>query len=264
MKAIRLTAIYLLLPLAAVGQEVKLAELKTLDGKSYTQVTIRKVEPDGLSILHESGTAKVSFEKLSKEIQKQYGYDPEKAKQHSEKLALAEASAEARLAAAEDAADVARSEKSATEKNQKDDAAFRGKVKAIAKKMTISGHQISDIGVIGTIHVYKAVTKEVPGSMLVTNTTWIPDQKFDGVMAGAAGVKAQKIMNIRPNGQPTTYETDIRWEGKAWKIGNIQYLTQQGLLRTCPLFTGSENEAVDFFRKNGLALDSQKFVKKAD
>lgn len=182
--------------------------------------------------------AKVLFSRLSADLQKQYGYDPGKAREHGEALAIAQASAEAQLAAAEEVAAAAKSAKSETARIDRDDAEFRNKVKAIAKKMAINGHQISAVGVIGTVQVYKAVTKEVPGSMVATNTTWVADQKFSGVMSGAAGVKAQKVMAVRPNGERTTYETEIRWEGKGWKIGNVQYLTQQGLLRTCPLLPG--------------------------
>jgi len=63
------------------------ADLTTTEGKVYKNFTIRKVEPDGLAITHESGLAKVPFTKLSKEIQKEHGYDPEKAAQFAKERA---------------------------------------------------------------------------------------------------------------------------------------------------------------------------------
>jgi hypothetical protein len=59
--------------LMAAGAE----DLTTTEGRVYKNVTVRKVEPDGLSISHESGLAKIPFTKLPKEVQKKHGYDPE-------------------------------------------------------------------------------------------------------------------------------------------------------------------------------------------
>ncbi|WP_035604465.1 hypothetical protein [Haloferula sp. BvORR071] len=64
-----------LLGLAAARAE----DLTTTDGKTYKAVTVTKVEPDGLSISHEEGTAKVPFTKLPEEVRRLHGYDPEKA-----------------------------------------------------------------------------------------------------------------------------------------------------------------------------------------
>ena len=59
-------------------------KLETTKGKVYENVTVRKVEPDGLSIMHESGTAKVAFEHLSDELKTAFGYDEGKAAEHRE------------------------------------------------------------------------------------------------------------------------------------------------------------------------------------
>lgn len=71
-------------------------DLTTTDGRTYKKVSIRKVEPDGLAITHESGLAKVPFAKLSKELQKEHGYDPEKAAKFAkERAATVKATEEA-------------------------------------------------------------------------------------------------------------------------------------------------------------------------
>jgi len=73
---------YLLLAVALLPAYAE--DLTTTDGKTYTGVTVTKVDPDGLRIAHSSGTAKVPFEKLSDEIQKKHGYDPFNAYDHAQ------------------------------------------------------------------------------------------------------------------------------------------------------------------------------------
>jgi len=53
-------------------------DFKTTDGKEYKNVTVTKVEPDGLTIESDSGIEKIPFAVLSKEIQQKYNYDPAK------------------------------------------------------------------------------------------------------------------------------------------------------------------------------------------
>ena len=64
-----------MLPLIALAGALHAEDLTTTEGRIYKGVTITKVEPDGISIMHESGTAKVPFTKLSKEVQLKHGHD---------------------------------------------------------------------------------------------------------------------------------------------------------------------------------------------
>ena len=50
--------------------------LELIDGRRYRKVTLSKVEPDGIRILHEDGATKILFDKLPPEFQKKFGYDP--------------------------------------------------------------------------------------------------------------------------------------------------------------------------------------------
>ncbi len=59
---------------AAVGQTMEL--LQTVDGKTYEKVVIREVSAVGISIRHVSGTARIPFEKLPDDMQRQYMFDP--------------------------------------------------------------------------------------------------------------------------------------------------------------------------------------------
>jgi len=79
--------------LMAAGAE----DLTTTEGKVYKNVTVRKVEPDGISITHESGLAKIPFTKLPEEVQKRHGYDPAKGKAYAEEQAKKQARAEAEI-----------------------------------------------------------------------------------------------------------------------------------------------------------------------
>lgn len=65
-------------------------------------VRIVRVEPDGVRVMHSTGTAKVPYERLPEELQIKYGFDPTKANQHREQTkaqaetaALAQASVSA-------------------------------------------------------------------------------------------------------------------------------------------------------------------------
>ncbi|GAA5496412.1 hypothetical protein Rhal01_02595 [Rubritalea halochordaticola] len=77
-----------LLPLQAEPQKFDSLTLK--DGKGYRSVTVTKVSPDGITLMHAEGMAKVGYEKLPEELQKQLGgFDAAKAeayrKQQQEK-----------------------------------------------------------------------------------------------------------------------------------------------------------------------------------
>lgn len=50
---------------------IKLETLSLKDGKTYHNVTIRKMLPGGISIIHEAGAARIPFEKLSSEAVKE-------------------------------------------------------------------------------------------------------------------------------------------------------------------------------------------------
>ena len=81
MKKIFFAILLLALPLSATAP----TEYKTLtltNGKVYESVKVREIEPDGIRIMHAGGMAKVPYEKLTEETQKELGgFDPKKAKE---------------------------------------------------------------------------------------------------------------------------------------------------------------------------------------
>ncbi|MDE1170283.1 MAG: hypothetical protein PW734_03595 [Verrucomicrobium sp.] len=58
--------------------EDHLDSITTTDGKTYTDVVVKRSDPSGLDITHSGGAAHLLFEKLPADIEQKYGYDPAK------------------------------------------------------------------------------------------------------------------------------------------------------------------------------------------
>jgi hypothetical protein len=58
-------------------------DFKTLAGKEYKDVTVSRVEPDGIVLTGKAGISKVYFTELPKDVQERFGYDPKKAGDYS-------------------------------------------------------------------------------------------------------------------------------------------------------------------------------------
>jgi hypothetical protein len=56
--------------------------LETRDGKSFSDVLVRSVEPDGITISHAAGIAHVRFELLPDDVRKVFNFDPAKAAEY--------------------------------------------------------------------------------------------------------------------------------------------------------------------------------------
>src|SRR5438874_13822902 len=54
-------------------------DFKTIDGKEYKNVTVSRIEPDGIMLTSSSGISKVYFTELPKEVQERFHHDPAKA-----------------------------------------------------------------------------------------------------------------------------------------------------------------------------------------
>ena len=51
-------------------------DLTTASGQTYRHARVYRVEPDGITYLHEGGLSKLDFEELPESLRKDYGYDP--------------------------------------------------------------------------------------------------------------------------------------------------------------------------------------------
>ncbi len=79
-------------------------QLVTANGKTYSEVTFKKVEPDAITITHAGGVLRIPMEDLNPQSQAALGYDPAKAaaarKKFLEEKAASDAAAAQRAAAA--------------------------------------------------------------------------------------------------------------------------------------------------------------------
>ncbi len=95
----RLAGVALVL-LFVMGPAAQALDITTADGKTYHQVEIEKVEPDGLRIMHADGAARIPYEKLPEALQKKY-FDPEKIAAYRQQFAQQQQEAAVKAAAAE-------------------------------------------------------------------------------------------------------------------------------------------------------------------
>jgi len=63
--------------------------ITTLSNVTYERCKITRVEPDGISIFHSKGIAKIPFADLPEDIRAAYGYDPEIAREYGQRQAHA-------------------------------------------------------------------------------------------------------------------------------------------------------------------------------
>jgi hypothetical protein len=82
-------ACWLCATVLATGGTTK-TNITTVGGVVYSNVVVRRVEPDGLTLMRSNGVVKIPFTGLSTETQTAYGYDPEKASTYAEKVAEAQ------------------------------------------------------------------------------------------------------------------------------------------------------------------------------
>ena len=61
-------------------------DFKAIDGKEYKNVTVSRVEPDGIVLTSSSGISKVYFTELPKEVRERFHYNPMKAAVYSARV----------------------------------------------------------------------------------------------------------------------------------------------------------------------------------
>lgn len=66
---------------AADNEGQKPFDLTTLLGQTYKNCHIMKATPESLTVVHDNGVSKISFEQLSDEWKQKFNYDPAKAKE---------------------------------------------------------------------------------------------------------------------------------------------------------------------------------------
>ncbi|MEK7952033.1 hypothetical protein WKV53_16075 [Luteolibacter sp. Y139] len=248
------------------AEREKLDQLVTLDGTTYTTVTIREVAPDGISILHETGATKIPFEKLPADLQAKYCYDKAAAAEYRKQ----EAKAQRQQDAAERDAIAKRKQAAEAQVATDADKEFAGRVQKAAKMVRVEAIQNSRLGLVGGIKEGTLTTTPVKsslGSTVGEKPAWVyKTAAKGGVIAATTGAKVgiERDESGVPYGLPATEKMTISWEGKAWRIGLIQYANAQGIEVTKPYYTASEKEAAAFYKRNGFSPKSDNIAQEAE
>ncbi len=79
MKALPFFCLLTLIAGTATAKDKKYDDLLLEDGTTLKEVTVLKVEPDGLRLAHKNGVSKVKYEDLPEMVRKEYSFDQEKA-----------------------------------------------------------------------------------------------------------------------------------------------------------------------------------------
>jgi hypothetical protein len=145
-------------------------DFKTIDGKEYKNVTVSRVEPDGIVLITKSGISKVYFAELPKEVQERFHYDPEKAaeftSQTKDKIdALLRQRAEVSQRRAEEMAEEAQIKSQREAEIQRQQRAVEQQRQAEMRQMAKSTPSVSKEGM--PEHIYELLqdyTISTPGS----------------------------------------------------------------------------------------------------
>jgi hypothetical protein len=97
-------------------------DITTIRGEKFTNVSISRVEPDGIVVIKSDGIVKIPFTDLSPELRAKYGYDPERAAQFKTAVQGAD-NLRAAEAGAVGAANAAAATRAAALKTQQEDLA---------------------------------------------------------------------------------------------------------------------------------------------
>jgi hypothetical protein len=75
-------------------------DITTTKGTTYTNATVTRIEPDGITIKHRLGITKLFFSELPQDVQTSYGYNPSTARTYNNKAAEQQRQFKARQTAA--------------------------------------------------------------------------------------------------------------------------------------------------------------------
>jgi hypothetical protein len=73
----------LILIILCFGSVALADDFKTLSGKEYKDVTVSRVEPDGIVLTGKAGVSKVYFAELPRDVQERFAYDAQKSADYS-------------------------------------------------------------------------------------------------------------------------------------------------------------------------------------
>ncbi len=201
----------ILVLLSVLIKVVAAEDITIVSGKTYTNASVTRVEPDGISVMHSTGITKLSFSELTPDMQKKYNYDPQRAATHQQKTRQAQiewarqqqAASMAQLAEQQSRLDAVKESESQQEAGRK--------LRSSAKSMRVEVLQILNGG--GLCIPY--------------------DRKKAGFTPGRAQyVKEYGDSLIFIEGLPPDIVDNEEWSGRVAETGTYQYESVMGAGRT--------------------------------
>ncbi len=223
----------LAIQLAAFADDTKLDSLTTTDGKTYTNITIKRSDPSGIDIVYSAGAVHLLFANLPKEIQDKYGYDPAKAQAFLAQKAVESQNANAEL------------------QNQLIDQENQQLLMKSAFRIYGKVDQFTPDGSLCHCSVVNYVT--------VTRTAYVSDNDPIALAKQRIQVEVKETVPqvssfqemVWVTGLPNSLVDGDTWNDLAWPIGNYSYTTVMGGTAKVRAFTTDPVTALKFIQSQG-------------
>jgi hypothetical protein len=155
-------------------------------------VTVLKVEPDGIRVEHEEGVAKVKFENLSEAVQKQFGFDTNKATEFREAKV-----AEAQVRRAAERAEALDAESKALRRQQDEDVAQGRKDFFALLKSENYDYAELDAALRDSVKLLKEAGRDDLAQVLEEDRAYLKDREAKRPTAAQLAERAQLLNRIQ-------------------------------------------------------------------
>ncbi len=225
-------AVLWFLSLTLVLAEEKLS-FTTTDGTTYTDAVVTKIEPDGITVMYESGAAKILFGVLPETIQQKYHYNLKTAEAYHDKQRAV------------------------------------GKELEAQKRIRIETEAL-DAQIKGTAMVVELRTRRIlqDGALCSLSMTEIHEEEYQVVRNSLANLilvnkeyETKKRTVKRQIPLPDTYlvvglpqmEVGASWSGTVYECGSYSYTPAIGAMRTIYRYATQVDLARELIRKDNQA-----------
>lgn len=223
--------------IAVLSITVNAEDLTLLDGQTLDNVTVSRVEPDGVVIITDSTIQKVQFRHLSEETRAQYGYDPKKADQFAHEM---EAAAARQAAIARTMQQIRATE------------AAIGKYKL---NLVASIRQMFQNGGIVDAAVEHEVVRTRYFNVSVPDWRRFPARRFPAIgLTPVAQTYTEIGLTTLPQpifiyGLPRTHVDGDSWVGSVWPVGIYRYTSDTGVIKTVRSYSTDRNHAFPLLQR---------------
>jgi hypothetical protein len=189
-------------------QQTDRVDITLRSGETYQNCKVTKTEPDGITVMHSKGIAKLPFSNLPEDYQKKYNYDPEKATAYAQAMAKQRAQTLARQQNESQHKRDSEEARQSGEKTEVTDEARKQTLQKLAQRRKLNKDHSREY------YLAKATsTKAVAGWQI----TLITNMEYK-VLIGASKEEVVSTMGNKPN--------ETRYEGTLWVYRIVDSETQ--------------------------------------